>query len=114
MPSSFKLRNGAGKYLLKRAMAQALPDGILTRKKMGFGIPLADWFRGGLRDMARDVLLGPRARQRGFFRMAEVEALLATHDAGRHDYSARLWALVCFELWMRQWVDSVPLAAGAR
>jgi len=114
MPSSFKLRNGAGKYLLKRAIAQDLPDEILTRKKMGFGVPLADWFRHELRDMTRDVLLGPQARQRGFFRMAEVEALLATHDAGRRDYSARLWALMCFELWMRQWVDRLPTAPGGR
>jgi asparagine synthase (glutamine-hydrolysing) len=111
MPSSFKLRNGGGKYLLKRAMAQDLPDGILTRRKMGFGVPLGDWFRRELRDMTRDVLLGRQARQRGIFRASEVESLLATHDAGRRDCSARLWALICFELWMRQWVDRAPTAA---
>lgn len=110
IPSSFKLRNAGGKYLLKRAMAQDLPEGILTRKKMGFGVPLGDWFRRELRDMTRDVLLGSQARRRGIFRASEVEALLATHDAGRRDYSARLWALICFELWMRQWVDGVPAA----
>jgi asparagine synthase (glutamine-hydrolysing) len=114
MPSSFKLRNGSGKYLLKRVMAQDLPEEILTRKKMGFGVPLGDWFRRELRDMTRDVLLGRQARQRGIFRMPEVEALLATHDAGRRDYSARLWALMCFELWMRQWVDGARAGTGAR
>jgi hypothetical protein len=46
--------------------------------------------------------------------MAEVETLLATHDAGRRDCSARLWALICFELWMRQWVDGTPAGTGAR
>jgi asparagine synthase (glutamine-hydrolysing) len=114
VPSTFKLRHGAGKRLLKRAMARDLPHAILTRKKMGFGVPLAAWFRRDLRDMTRDILLDPRARQRGFFRMAEIEALLAAHDAGRHDHSARLWALMCFELWMRQWVDNASSAAGAR
>ena len=114
MPSSFKLRNGDGKYLLKRAMAQDLPQEILTRKKMGFGVPLGDWFRRELRDMTRDVLLGRQARQRGIFQTPEVEALLATHDAGRRDHSARLWALMCFELWMRQWVDGTPAGTGAR
>jgi asparagine synthase (glutamine-hydrolysing) len=114
MPSGLKLRNGGGKYLLKRAMAQDLPTGILTRKKMGFGVPLADWFRGDLRDMTRDVLLGSAACQRGIFRMAEVESLLATHDGGRRDCSARLWALICFELWMRQWVDGALGKTGAR
>ena len=113
MPSGFKLRNGDGKYVLKRALAQDLPAGILTRKKMGFGVPLGDWFRRELHEMTRDVLLGSSARQRGIFRMAEVETLLATHDAGRRDCSARLWALICFELWMRQWVDGTPAGTGA-
>jgi len=112
IPSTLKLRNGSGKYLLQRAMAQDLPGEILTRKKMGFGVPLGAWFRRELRDMTRDVLLGQRARQRGIFRSSEVEALLATHDAGRRDCSARLWSLICFELWMRQWVDRSPTAAG--
>jgi asparagine synthase (glutamine-hydrolysing) len=108
VPSSLKLRHGSGKYLLHRAMASDLPGEILTRKKMGFGVPLAAWFRRELRDMTRDVLLGPRARQRGIFRASEVEGLLATHEAGRRDCSARLWSLICFELWMRQWVDGPP------
>jgi len=108
IPSTLKLRNGRGKYLLQRAMAQDLPSEILTRTKMGFGVPLGAWLRRELRDMARDVLLGVRARQRGIFRASEVEALLATHDTGRRDCSARLWSLICFELWMRQWVDRSP------
>ena len=78
---------------------------------MGFGVPLGAWFRRELHDMTRDVLLGPQARQRGIFRTSEVEALMATHDAGRRDCSARLWSLICFELWMRQWVDRAPTAA---
>jgi asparagine synthase (glutamine-hydrolysing) len=114
IPSSLKLRNGNGKYLLKQAMARDLPDGILTRRKMGFGVPLGDWFRHELRDMTRDVLLGREARQRGVFRTSEVRALLATHDAGRRDCSARLWSLICFELWMRQWANGAPSAQGTR
>ena len=111
IPSSLKLKNGTGKYLLKRAMAVSLPVEILTRRKMGFGVPLGAWFRSELRDMTRDVLLSPAARQRGLFRIAEVETLIRTHDAGRRDCSARLWALVCFELWMRQWADRAPASA---
>ena len=110
VPSTFKLRNGRGKYLLQRAMAQDLPGEILTRRKMGFGVPLGAWFRRELRDMARDVLLGAQARERGLFRPSEVESLLATHDSGRRDCSARLWSLICFELWMRQWADRGPAA----
>ena len=113
IPSTLKLRNGSGKYLLQRAMAADLPAEVLKRKKMGFGVPLGAWFRHELRDMTRDVLLGARARQRGILRPSEVQALLDTHDAGRRDCSARLWSLICFELWMRQWVDRAPATRGA-
>jgi asparagine synthase (glutamine-hydrolysing) len=105
IPSSFKLRDGTGKYLLKRAMADALPAGVLGRRKMGFGVPLASWLRGELRDMSRDVLLSKESRERGVFRSSEVERLLSLHETGRRDCSARLWALICFELWMTRWVD---------
>ncbi|MGH7368485.1 MAG: asparagine synthase (glutamine-hydrolyzing) [Candidatus Rokuibacteriota bacterium] len=105
IPSSLKLRSGAGKYLLKRAMADYLPAEILGRRKMGFGVPLGTWFRHELREVVRDVLLSKSARERGVFRTAEIERLLRVHDSGRRDWSARLWALMCFELWMREWVD---------
>jgi asparagine synthase (glutamine-hydrolysing) len=105
IPSSLKLRAGTGKYLLKQAMADLLPEGILRRRKMGFGVPMGAWLRGELRDYAHDVLLSKAARERGVFRTSEVERLLRVHDSGRRDWSARLWALLCFELWMRTWVD---------
>jgi asparagine synthase (glutamine-hydrolysing) len=110
MPASLKFRDGAGKWALKRAMASALPEPILTRPKMGFGVPLGDWLRGELRETARDLLLGPRFRQRGLFRPAEVARLLEEHDSGRRDRSARLWALMVLELWMREWMDRPPVA----
>jgi asparagine synthase (glutamine-hydrolysing) len=108
IPSTLKLRDGTGKYLLKRAMAARLPAEILARRKMGFGVPLGTWFRAELRDMTHDLLLAPRTRQRGIFRPSWVEWLVRTHEAGRRDCSARLWALLCFELWMRRWADKSP------
>ena len=110
IPSSLKLRNGTGKYLLKRAMLRSLPAEILTRRKMGFGVPLGAWFSSELRDMTRDILLSPSARQRGVFQIAEVERLLRLHDSGRRDCSPRLWALLCFELWMREWASASSFA----
>jgi asparagine synthase (glutamine-hydrolysing) len=111
IPSAFKLRHGIGKYVLKRLMADALPAEVLTRTKMGFGVPLGAWFRRELRDMAWDVLLSPAARARGIFRISEVERLLHVHASGRRDCSARLWALLCLELWMRRWTEQGPSAA---
>jgi len=108
IPSSLKLKGGTGKYILKRAMASRLPADILSRRKMGFGVPLGAWFRGELRDMTHDLLLEPRTRQRGIFRTSWVEGLLRDHESRRRDCSARLWAMLCLELWMRRWADTGP------
>jgi asparagine synthase (glutamine-hydrolysing) len=105
MPSGLKLREGRGKHILKQAMRGHLPAEILTRPKMGFGVPLAGWFRGELRDFARDVLTDARTRERGIVRPDVVSGLLDAHQAGSRDYSARLWALMSFELWCRNWWD---------
>ncbi|HXG03930.1 MAG TPA: asparagine synthase (glutamine-hydrolyzing), partial [Candidatus Binatia bacterium] len=104
MPSSLKLRDGRGKYVLKRLMADALPAAVLERPKMGFGVPLAAWFRGELREYAREVLLGRRAVERGLVARPAVERVLAEHAAG-HDRSGVIWTLLCLEEWARRWLD---------
>jgi asparagine synthase (glutamine-hydrolysing) len=103
MPPGLKLRDGRGKHVLKAAMARYLPGEMLNRRKMGFGVPLATWFRKDLKDFTRDVLLDARTRQRGILRPEAVARLLDAHVAGRRDYSSQLWSLICFELWCRQW-----------
>jgi asparagine synthase (glutamine-hydrolysing) len=105
IPSSLKLDRGQGKAIFKRAMAADLPDEILNRPKMGFGVPLAAWFRRELADYTRETLLSRQARHRGLFAPAAVEALLTAHGHGRRDRSAQIWALLSFEQWARQWLD---------
>jgi asparagine synthase (glutamine-hydrolysing) len=105
MPSSLKLRRGVGKYVLKEAMRPYLPAEILSRRKMGFGVPLATWFRKELRDFSRDVLTDSRSRNRGILRPEAVAGLLEAHVTGRCDHSSELWSLVCLELWCRAWWD---------
>lgn len=105
MPLELKLRHGVGKCILRETFADVLPPAVRRRGKMGFGVPLDHWFRGELRDMARDVLLGSPARDRGLFRPEAVVRLLDDHQQGRFDHSYRLWALLFLELWFRQWVD---------
>jgi asparagine synthase (glutamine-hydrolysing) len=104
IPEGLKFQNGLGKHILKRTMAPHLPSEVLYRRKMGFGVPLAAWFRGELREFATDVLTDPRTRQRGMVRPAAVDAVLAEHAAGR-DRSSQIWSLICFELWSRTWLD---------
>jgi asparagine synthase (glutamine-hydrolysing) len=105
MPVGLKLRDGAGKHVLKEAMRPYLPPEVLTRRKMGFGVPLDVWFRGELRGFARDVITDNRTRQRGIFRPEAVDRLLAVHLQGRRDCSSQLWSLICLELWCRAWWD---------
>jgi asparagine synthase (glutamine-hydrolysing) len=108
LPAGLKIRNGRRKHILKEAAAGLLPPEILSRRKQGFGVPLGGWFRGDLREFFSDVLLSTRARQRGYFERAFVERLVREHVAGRRDHTLRLWALVVFELWHRQYLDAHP------
>jgi asparagine synthase (glutamine-hydrolysing) len=105
------LRGRRGKEALRRAFADDVPPEILDRRKTGFGVPLARWFREDLRDFAGDVLLGERARARGQLRPAAVDRLLRDHAEGRADHGHRLWCLLMLELWQREHVES-PLAAA--
>lgn len=110
LPAEMKLRGGEKKVLLKASLRGVLPEVILDRPKMGFGAPLPNWFRTDLRDMAHDVLLSPRAVQRGYFRSRVVADLLADHCGGREDHSTYLWDLLVLELWHRTFVDGRPCA----
>ena len=101
LPDSLKVRGLRGKQALRRAFAGELPPAVASRPKAGFGVPIARWFRGELRDFAHDLLLDERARARGQLRPAGVERLLADHAAGRAEHGHRIWCLVMLELWQR-------------
>jgi len=73
---------------------------------MGFHIPLAEWLRGPLQPMLRDVLLSTSARGRGLFETTVVQRLLDEHVSQQQNHKERLWALLCFELWAREYVDT--------
>jgi asparagine synthase (glutamine-hydrolysing) len=118
LPDGLRLDGRRGKAALRRAFAHLIPRELAERGKTGFGIPLGDWFRGPLRDLAGDVLLGPRARARDVFRPAALERLLDEHSRGAWDHGHRLWCLLVLELWQRTWLDAetpaAPLATEAR
>ncbi len=95
------MRRGEGKYLLKKGLQAHLPHEILYRAKMGFGVPLASWFRGPLRQKIRDAVLGPTLAESGVFNAAYLRQLVEQHQSGRRDYSAPLWSLMMFESFLR-------------
>jgi len=99
LPLTMKLRGLRSKFLLKRALRGLLPDSILNRPKKGFGIPVADWFRGPLKEQMLSVLGPERIARKGFFDGAAVAALVGDHLLGRRDNRKQLWTLFVFELW---------------
>ena len=105
LPTSLKRRGRHSKVAFKDALRPWVPDAILDRRKMGFSVPLAAWFRGRLRELPREVLLDRRSIDRGLFRERAITALIADHLEGRADNSRRIWALLQLELWFRSYVD---------
>lgn len=110
MPERMKLRGMTTKWVLRQAMRGELPPEILSRKKMGFPVPVGAWFRGPYRHLVDEYVLGGRARERGLFDPAALRTLVARHAAGEN-HAERLWALVTLEMWQRIFLDGeVPAA----
>jgi asparagine synthase (glutamine-hydrolysing) len=99
LPLNMKLRGMRSKFLLKRALRGILPDAILNRPKKGFGIPVAHWFRGPLKEQLLSVLSPERIAREGFFDAAAVKRLIDDHLDGRRDNRKQLWTLFAFEQW---------------
>ena len=118
LPERLKLRGRTTKYVLREAMRDFLPDEILTRRKMGFPVPIGSWFRGAHRSIIDEFVLGERATGRGLFDAPYVRAIVDEHASGLRDHSERLWALANVEIWHRIFIDGeapadVGVVAGA-
>ena len=106
LPASVKLDRTASKRIFKDALRPWIPDHILDRAKQGFAVPVSEWLRGRLRDLPRDVLLDPRAVQRGIFRPEAVCRTIERHESGAEDLGKRIWLLIQLELWLQTFVDA--------
>jgi asparagine synthase (glutamine-hydrolysing) len=104
IPQRLKLRGLARKYILKKAFADLLPRQVLRRGKMGFGVPIAEWFRGELSGYLREVLLDPASLGRGYFRPEAVRKMIEDHTERRADHGYKLWALLMLELWHKKFM----------
>jgi asparagine synthase (glutamine-hydrolysing) len=112
LPSSLKVHDGQGKWLLKRAFEPHLSRELLYRPKMGFAVPLARWFRGPLADRVRSALLGDRLAATGWFDRRYVEKLVSQHQSGVRDHSSAIWTLLMFEGFLRQ--QDAPAGRAAK
>ncbi|MDQ7773481.1 MAG: asparagine synthase (glutamine-hydrolyzing) [Elusimicrobiales bacterium] len=93
------------KWILRESFRDMLPPEIYGRGKMGFGIPLGQWFRGGLKGLWEERCLSGKALGRGYFKEAELRRLWDEHQTGRRDNGYRLWALLMLELWHGEFAD---------
>jgi len=105
MPSRFKVRGWQTKVALRRAVRDLVPCEILTRRKMGFPVPIGRWLRGHFWPLVEDLVLGPRALQRGFFDPLGLKRLAMEHRQGLREHGDRLWLLLNLELWQRIFLD---------
>ena len=102
LPSRYKVQRGAGKYLLKLAARGKIPDAIIDRPKKGFGIPLASWLRGPLRDRVEEVVARSPVFDRGLVDGELFRAWNRQHQKKRADNSKPLWALLVLDHWFRR------------
>ncbi len=108
LPTRMKLRGLGTKRVLKEAVRGLVPPVVLTRRKQGFAVPIGLWFRRELRGYLHEALLAPRSLSRPYFRPEVVRRLVGEHEAGQRDHAHRLWALLTFELWHRDYIDRPP------
>ncbi len=105
IPAPMKQRGSEGKSIFKEAMQDMLPHDVVYRPKSGFGAPLRRWLRHELRPLVEDTLDSAVLRRRGFFDPNAVRALIDDDRQGRIDGSYTIFALMCFELWCRRFID---------
>ena len=105
IPSFLKLKGLTTKHILKKAMVPYLPPEILTRKKIGFDIPLGVWIRNELKDFVTEVLSPANLNKHRFFNQANIEKLLKEHFHGAHNHRQLLWPLIIFQFWYNHYME---------
>jgi len=108
LPTSVKVRNGKGKWLLRQVLRRYLPEALFERPKQGFNVPIGAWLSGPLRDWAQDLLDRASIQRTGFFDAARVQACWREHLSGRRDRASELWTVLMVQAWLDN-LGSLPL-----
>jgi asparagine synthase (glutamine-hydrolysing) len=112
LPTAVKIRNGKGKWPLRRVLRRYLPEVLFERPKQGFNVPIGGWLKGPLRDWAEELLARPRLRSEGFLDAASVQICWQEHLSGQRDRTYELWAILMVEAWLnttRELDQELPL-----
>jgi asparagine synthase (glutamine-hydrolysing) len=111
VPTGIKLHGNTGKYVLRKAVEPWLPKGHLDQRKIGFQLPLADWFMGGFNDFAREAWASSGVADLGILDKAGVDRLFDEHRSGAADHGRMLYAIAMFSCW---WKQQQPAAAAKK
>jgi asparagine synthase (glutamine-hydrolysing) len=104
VPAEYKMKNFVKKNILKKAIKGLVPKENIHRRKMGFGIPIGNWFRSDLKDFLLETILSKASLNRGYFKPEAVNAMVKAHTKNEADYSFQLWALLMLELWHQKFM----------
>jgi asparagine synthase (glutamine-hydrolysing) len=103
VPQTYKINQGTGKWLLRKVLARHVPDDLVNRPKMGFGLPVGAWLRGPLRSWADDLLDPGLVARQGYLLPDVVSSAWQRHLSGRVDLEDKLWAVLMFQSWLETW-----------
>jgi len=115
IPGRLKVQGWRTKAVLREALRGVLPPEILTRRKMGFPVPVGRWLRGSFWPLVQELVLGPRTLSRGLFEPTALRRLADEHRTGAAEHGDRLWLLMNLEVWQRIFLDGEdPADVGSR
>jgi asparagine synthase (glutamine-hydrolysing) len=105
LPENLKMQRFETKSLLKKVAARLVPKEVIYRRKMGFGVPIGNWFRGEMKGFVSDVLLSEKSLNRGIIKREMLEKYVKEHTNAERDYTFQLWTLLMLELWFQRFID---------
>ncbi|HXG85367.1 MAG TPA: asparagine synthase (glutamine-hydrolyzing) [Pyrinomonadaceae bacterium] len=105
LPENIKMKRFETKSLLKKVAARLVPKEVIYRRKMGFGVPIGNWFRGEMKDFVRDVLLSEKSMRRNIIKPEVLKKYIDEHIDGKSDYTHQIYTLLMLELWFQRFID---------
>ena len=105
LPENLKMRRFETKSLLKKAAARLVPPEVIYRRKMGFGVPIGNWFRTDMKNFVRDILLSEKCLTRGIAKREMIEKYVSEHTEAKRDHTFQIWTLLMLELWFERFID---------
>ena len=104
LPDKYRVRGQTTKWILREAMKRLLPPAILQRPKVGFRVPVNEWFQGPMREYLYEHLKSSTSLTREYYRPAMLDKILTDHVTGRQNHEKLLWSMLNLEIWHRQYL----------